>query len=95
MEWSGGQRGPTKQQSAHAQQQHQLRQQQDKSGSRESSKEKEVDGEDDGEVGKNHLHVTGTVRGGMIIKWVACLTIKRTRQGRGEAMGTADKGGCQ
>lgn len=95
MEWSGGQRGTeTKQQSAHAQQQHQLRQQQDKSGSRESSKEKEVDGEDD-EVGKNHLHVTGTVRGGMIIKWVACLTIKRTRQGRGEAMGKADKGGCQ
>lgn len=52
MEWSGGQRGPTKQQSAHAEQQHQLRQQQDKSGSRESSKEKEVDGEDDEEVGK-------------------------------------------
>lgn len=49
----GGHRGPTKQQSAHAQwQQHQLRQQQDKSGSRESSKEKEVAGEDDGEVGK-------------------------------------------
>lgn len=32
---------------------------------------------------QNHLHVAGALeeRGGMIIKWVACLTIKRTRRG--------------